>query len=56
LFGGSGGTMRTVAGVLVLGVLNNVLVLLGVPYEAQPIVKGGVFLGVVGLDSLVKGR
>jgi ribose/xylose/arabinose/galactoside ABC-type transport system permease subunit len=56
LFGGSGGTMRTVAGVLVLGVLNNVLVLLGVPYEAQPIVKGGVFLGVVGLDGLVKGR
>jgi ribose/xylose/arabinose/galactoside ABC-type transport system permease subunit len=56
LFGGSGGTMRTVAGVLVLGVLNNVLVLLGVPYEAQPIVKGGVFLSVVGLDGLVKGR
>jgi ribose/xylose/arabinose/galactoside ABC-type transport system permease subunit len=56
LFGGSGGALLTVAGVLVLGVLNNTTILLGVPYEGQFIVKGAVFLAVVGLDSLVKRR
>ncbi len=56
LFGGSGGALLTVAGVLVLGVLNNTTILLGVPYEGQFIVKGVVFLAVVGLDSLVKRR
>ena len=56
LFGGSGGTLLTVAGVLVLGVLNNTSILLGVPYEGQFVVKGAVFLAVVGLDSLVKRR
>jgi ribose transport system permease protein len=56
LFGGSGGALLTVAGVLVLGVLNNTTILVGVPYEGQFIVKGAVFLAVVGLDSLVKRR
>jgi ribose transport system permease protein len=56
LFGGSGSALLTVAGVLVLGVLNNTTILLGVPYEGQFIVKGIVFLAVVGLDSLVKRR
>ena len=42
LFGGSGGALLTVAGVLVLGVLNNTTILLGVPYEGQFIVKGVV--------------
>jgi ribose/xylose/arabinose/galactoside ABC-type transport system permease subunit len=56
LFGGSGSALLTVAGVLVLGVLNNTTILLGVPYEGQFIVKGAVFLAVVGLDSLVKRR
>lgn len=54
LFGGSGGALRTVAGVMVLGVLNNLLVLTAVPYEAQLAVKGSVFLFVVGFDSLVR--
>ena len=48
--------LAVVAGVLVLGVLNNTTILLGVPYEGQFIVKGAVFLAVVGLDSLVKRR
>jgi ribose/xylose/arabinose/galactoside ABC-type transport system permease subunit len=56
LFGGSGGALQTVAGVLVLGVLNNATILLGIPYEGQFIVKGAVFLAVVALDSLVKRR
>lgn len=51
LFGGKGGTLRTVIGVLVLGVLNNLLILLDVPYEAQLIAKGTVFLLVVFLDG-----
>ena len=33
LFGGRGGALRTVVGVLVLGVLNNLLILLDVPIE-----------------------
>ncbi len=56
LFGGVGGTLRTVVGVLVLGILNNLLVLINVPYDAQQIVKGGVFLAVVFLDRLVRAR
>lgn len=51
LFGGKGGTLRTIGGVLILGVLNNLLVLLNVPYEAQQIAKGLVFLSVVWMDG-----
>ena len=40
LFGGRGGALRTVVGVAVLGVLNNLLILLDVPIEAQQIAKG----------------
>ena len=54
LFGGRGGALRTVVGVLVLGVLNNLLVLLSVPIEAQQIAKGLVFLSVVWADSLLR--
>lgn len=54
LFGGRGGALRTVVGVLVLGVLNNLLILLNVPYDAQQIVKGSVFLVVVWADSVLR--
>lgn len=54
LFGGRGGTLRTIIGVLVLGVLNNLLVLLNVPTEAQQIAKGTVFLLVVWADSVLR--
>ncbi len=56
LFGGRGGTLRTIVGVLILGVLNNLLVLLNVPYEAQQIAKGLVFLSVVWMDGLLQKR
>ena len=56
LFGGRGGTLRTIVGVLILGVLNNLLVLLNVPYEAQQIAKGLVFLLVVWMDGLLQKR
>ena len=54
LFGGRGGALRTIVGVLVLGVLNNLLVLLGVPLESQQIAKGFVFLVVVWADSVLR--
>lgn len=56
LFGGSGGTLRTIIGVVVLGILNNVMVLVGVPYEAQWIAKGVVFLLVVWTDAFLRRR
>lgn len=52
LFGGRGGTLRTVMGVFVLGALNNVLILLGVDYASSAMVRGAVFLLVVGIDGL----
>jgi ribose transport system permease protein len=54
LFGGRGGTLRTIVGVVVLGVINNLLVLLNVPSEAQQIAKGLVFLAVVLADSALR--
>ncbi|MBA3518296.1 MAG: ABC transporter permease [Rhizobiales bacterium] len=56
LFGGKGGALRTVIGVVVLGVMNNLLVLLNVPIEAQQIAKGAVFLLVVWADSVLSRR
>ena len=54
LLGGRGGAMRTLVGVLVLGVLNNLLILLNVPIESQRIAKGVVFLAVVWADSVIR--
>jgi ribose/xylose/arabinose/galactoside ABC-type transport system permease subunit len=54
LFGGQGGALRTLVGVLVLGVLNNLLILLSVPIEGQQIAKGLVFLAVVWADSILR--
>ena len=56
LFGGRGGALKTVAGVVTLGVLNNILVLMNMPYEAKKIITGLVFLGVVGIDTILKRR
>jgi len=54
LFGGRGGALRTVVGVLVLGVLNNLMVLLNFPIEAQQIAKGSIFLLIVWMDSFLR--
>jgi ribose transport system permease protein len=54
LFGGRGGALRTVIGVVVLGVINNLMILLDVPFESQQIAKGLVFLFVVWMDSLLR--
>jgi ribose/xylose/arabinose/galactoside ABC-type transport system permease subunit len=52
LFGGRGGTLRTVVGVLVLGTLDHVLILLGADFSYSAIVRGVVFLIVVAFDRL----
>ena len=41
---------RTIIGVLIVGVLNNLMVLLGIPAESQNIVKGALIVGAVFLD------
>ncbi len=51
LSGGKGGTLRTIIGVLVFGVLNNLLILLNAPFESQEVAKGLVFILVVWSDS-----
>jgi ribose transport system permease protein len=56
LGGGKGGTLRTVIGVLVIGVLNNLLILLNIPYEGQSIAKGLVFIVVVWADNIFQKR
>jgi ribose/xylose/arabinose/galactoside ABC-type transport system permease subunit len=47
LFGGVGGVISTVGGVLVTGVLNNLMVLLGVNIYAEQIVQGAIILAFV---------
>lgn len=56
LFGGSGGALRTVVGVLVLGVLNNLLILLNVQTELQLVVKGAIFLLILWLDTSLRSK
>ncbi|MDR0878750.1 MAG: ABC transporter permease [Treponema sp.] len=51
LFGGRGHTLYTVVGMLILGILNNILILINFPYEAQQIAKGLVFIIVVWADG-----
>ncbi|MDR3070156.1 MAG: ABC transporter permease [Propionibacteriaceae bacterium] len=47
LFGGSGGVWKTIVGVLILGVLSNIMVLMGVPQNPQQIVQGAIIILVV---------
>jgi ribose transport system permease protein len=51
LSGGRGSIMGTVLGCLIIGVLNNGLVLLGVSPDWQLVVKGGVILVAVAIDQ-----
>lgn len=55
LSGGVGKISGAVIGVLILGVLNNILNLLNVPPTIQPAIKGGIILLAVYLNS-VKGK
>ena len=48
--GGAGSIQQTLAGVLLLGVLSNLLVLAGQPYEIQRIATGAVIVLAVAID------
>jgi ribose transport system permease protein len=52
LAGGRGKIIGTLIGALIMGVLNNGLVLTNVPYFTQLIVQGGVVIFAVALDSV----
>lgn len=52
LFGGRGSILGTLVGAFIIGVLNNGLVLMGVPFYTQLIVQGLVVVGAVGVDTL----
>ncbi len=56
LFGGEGGVLGTFIGAMLIGVLNNGLVILGVSPNYQPIVIGGIIVLSVYVDQLVKQR
>ncbi|WP_271985633.1 ABC transporter permease [Pseudoclavibacter terrae] len=56
LFGGSGSIIGTVIGVLIIGVLNNVLVLHGVSSFWQTTVIGVVIIAAVAFDAFVRRR
>jgi len=52
--GGKGSILGTVIGVLIMGVLNNGLVLIGVSSFVQTICVGGVIIGAVAIDVWTK--
>ncbi len=56
LVGGRGGIFGTLLGVLLIGVINNGLDLLGASSNLQPVFKGGVIVIAVLLDILSRGR
>jgi ribose/xylose/arabinose/galactoside ABC-type transport system permease subunit len=56
LFGGRGGIIGTFIGAMLIGVLNNGLVVLGVPSYYQPIVIGGIIVLSVFVDQVAKAR
>jgi ribose transport system permease protein len=52
LGGGKGGVVGTVAGVLIVSVLNNIFNLVGVNPYIQWIIKGSILLGAVAIYSV----
>ncbi len=56
LSGGSGTVLGTLIGALVIGVLDNGLILLNVPAFYQMVAKGFVILGAVILDQVTRGK
>jgi ribose/xylose/arabinose/galactoside ABC-type transport system permease subunit len=52
LMGGSGNILKTIVGVLVLGILANALNVVGVNAYAQLIVRGAIIITAVALDGL----
>ena len=56
LFGGFGGVLRTFVGALLIGVIDNTLVLKGLAFESRLLVTGATIIIAVWFDSWVRGR
>jgi ribose transport system permease protein len=56
LFGGDGSVVRTIAGVALIGIFDNIVILYGWPLALQTLVTGLVILGAVVLDTVVRRR
>jgi len=56
LFGGEGAIWRTVAGVLIIAMTQNLFESLALPGSAQDLVIGGVLILAVALDAFARGR
>lgn len=56
LLGGSGSVFKTVIGVLILGFLQNGMIMMGLPYYTQWIATGLIIIGAVGLDLAINRR
>jgi ribose transport system permease protein len=56
LFGGSGTIVNTFSGILFLGVLNNSMVFLNIPYSLQLVFKGSILLIAVIADLNIRRR
>lgn len=54
LGGGYGSILRTVVGVLLIGVMNNGLAILNVDFNTQQIIKGALVIGIVLIDRWVR--
>ena len=52
LFGGRGDVSKTVAGLLFIGLITNVMLLLNLSVDLQPVVLGGMIIVMVGLDAM----
>jgi ribose/xylose/arabinose/galactoside ABC-type transport system permease subunit len=46
--------IRAGVGVLTLAILSNLLILINAPFTSQLIVKGGVFILMISLDSIFR--
>ncbi len=55
LGGGTGSMMRTMVGVLFIGVLNNGLAILNVDFNSQQVIKGVLVIAVVLIDRWIRG-
>jgi len=56
LFGGIGGVWKTIVGVLILGVLSNIMVLIGVAANPQQAVQGVIIVAVVWIFTVQERR
>ena len=56
LFGGKGSIYNTFLGVLLLGIIINVIILLNLPFGLQSVIKGSLLILAVYADLRTRGR